>query len=91
MKNVQKTKKCNPSRDIFAKYPTFKMGYIDAFQGNSYRQAYEQMNFSGQLWYEQGRLCATNLKSIGVAPMWRPQVTCPRDLIRLINEHGIGI
>lgn len=90
MKNAKKLRSYKASRSIILDRPSFKLGYLDAFNGAPYRQTYEQMTSNDQLWYEQGRLCAANLKYLGVAPMWRPEVGCPRDLPKLIKAYGIG-
>lgn len=91
MKNIKKVKAVEADRSFIVRNLAFKLGYQDAYFGSSWSKAYDRMVFKDQLQYEQGRLIGTALKSRGVAPRWKTEVQCPRDLPRLIREYGHGV
>jgi hypothetical protein len=67
-------------------YP-FKIGYQHAYSGLPWAKGYDLLDFSSQMQYEMGRLVATALKAKRLAPVWKADVECPRDLPRLYREH----
>jgi hypothetical protein len=91
MKNIEKTKPTRAGRDYIVGNEMFKIGYQDGYYGNPWADYYDKLSFNQQLQYEQGRLFAIALKSRGVAPRWKLEVQCPRDLPRLMREHGRGV
>ena len=90
MRNIKKTRAVKADRNYIVDNLAFRLGYQDAYFGSPWSKAYDRMVFGDQLQYEQGRLIGIALKSRGVAPRWKPEVQCPRDLPRLIREYGHG-
>lgn len=92
MKNIEKVKAVKAERlRTYLKQPAFRLGYLDAYYNAPFSKSYDNMIFRDQLAYENGRLVAKALLVIGLAPMWRPQVQCPRDLPRLVQEYIQGV
>lgn len=91
MKNIAKTKGVAINRDVLVDNLAFRLGYQDVFFERPWSRQYDRMSFNDQLHYEQGRLFAAALKSRGLAPRWKTEVKCPRDLPRLMREHGHGV
>ena len=89
IKNIVNTKPVSKPREYF-KRPAFRLGYLDAYYNKPFSRTYDRMVFSDQLDYEQGRLIAKALLIVGLAPQWRPQVQCPRDLPKLAKEYARG-
>jgi len=91
MINIKNVRAVKATRENIVNKLAFKLGYQDAYFNSPWSRAYDRMTFSDQLQYEQGRLIGIALKSRGVAPRWKPDIQCPRDLPRLIREYGHGV
>ena len=95
MKNLPKVRSVggDPTalRKVISNSPAFKLGYIDAVNGKGFNYVYDRMSFNEPLWYEQGRLFAVALLKENVAPVWKAQVQCPRDLPKMIHAYGRGV
>lgn len=91
MRNDKNRRRVSASRNVIVGNELFKVGYQDGYYGNSWAAYYDKLTPNQQIQYEQGRLFAIALKSRGVAPQWKINVQCPRDLPRLMREHGYQV